>query len=547
MATDFTKGSFGCPHVASTFEDETNKTSTMETYRKIALWRVQRSQVVPNPAKRRKVSFPTCETCSSTMLRPFVCLGCQFTACWKNEHIKDHLGETGHILCIDVNSGSIYCRICCDFVYHSKAHRVNIAASVAAEERSTFFQEVRTGSREPFKPWTATGKEAAVLDTHLYVPCQARRGLLNLGQTCFMNVILQSFVANPLFRNYFLSDKHNHKLCKTDDCTCCELDIVFSEVYSGTPGPYGPASFLATTWRSTELVGYSQQDAHEFFISTLNQIHSKTRGSTIFQCICVVHSTFSGLLQSDVKCERCGNVTTATDPMLDISLELKDKGGSAVGTELTLFSCLRKYTQPEKLGSNQYSCDKCGKASHEASKRLSIRKLPPVLSFQFKRFEHKSGDKSAAHKIEAPVRFPATINMAPFTTLFMEAKERDSQGNGNADAASFPHLGPEAIYEYDLFCVVCHEGQIDNGHYTCFARSHDEWYRYDDDKVSHSSLGACLGSQAYMCFYVKRRLEYEPYATPSYKKAREAEAIKEKERERAARMREVEDDLLATV
>ena len=36
------------------------------------------------------------------------------------------------------------------------------------------------------------------------------------------------------------------------------------------------------------------------------------------------------------------------------------------------------------------------------------------------------------------------------------------------------NLGPEAMYDYDLFAVVCHEGQIDNGHYTCFARSHDE-------------------------------------------------------------------------
>ena len=30
------------------------------------------------------------------------------------------------------------------------------------------------------------------------------------------------------------------------------------------------------------------------------------------------------------------------------------------------------------------------------------------------------------------------------------------------------------MYEYELFCVVCHEGQIDNGHYYCFARSQDE-------------------------------------------------------------------------
>lgn len=42
------------------------------------------------------------------------------------------------------------------------------------------------------------------------------------------------------------------------------------------------------------------------------------------------------------------------------------------------------------------------------------------------------------------------------------------------DASRDRALGPEALYEYDLFAVVCHEGGIDNGHYTCFARSQDE-------------------------------------------------------------------------
>ena len=72
-------------------------------------------------------------------------------------------------------------------------------------------------------------------------------------------------------------------------------------------------------------------------------------------------------------------------------------------------------------------------------------------------------------------------------------------------------------------------------------------------RVTHSTLGACLASQAYMCFYVKRHLHYKPWSTPSYVKTREAEAVKEKERERekeakeAARMREVEDALLAAI
>lgn len=30
------------------------------------------------------------------------------------------------------------------------------------------------------------------------------------------------------------------------------------------------------------------------------------------------------------------------------------------------------------------------------------------------------------------------------------------------------------MYEYDLFAVIRHDGQIDNGHYTCYARYQDE-------------------------------------------------------------------------
>lgn len=70
--------------------------------------------------------------------------------------------------------------------------------------------------------------------------------------------------------------------------------------------------------------------------------------------------------------------------------------------------------------------------------------------------------------------------------------------------------GPPAMYDYDLFAVINHDGQLNNGHYTNFARHCDEvfvkmmpalipvdiwfymveqWYRFDDDKYVSLSIG----------------------------------------------------------
>jgi ubiquitin C-terminal hydrolase len=151
------------------------------------------------------------------------------------------------------------------------------------------------------------------------------RGLNNMGNTCFMNAIIQAMAHSPVLRNHFLMGCHNRASCGIiadgGCCVSCELDTVFSAVYNGGRTPVSPASFLHCWW---SLVGgggslgsgYSQQDAHEFFLCILELIASVEGTKNI------AADVYGGLLRSDVSCSKCGHTSTTEDPFTNISLEV---------------------------------------------------------------------------------------------------------------------------------------------------------------------------------------------------------------------------------
>ncbi|KAG9130721.1 hypothetical protein Leryth_012677 [Lithospermum erythrorhizon] len=457
-----------------------------------------------------------------------VCKGSEVCCCdvsgESNHALLHSKSESGHEIVVDMERAELYCCVYdpdFDSVVmcgHVKEVSGGEKRGLSKRKRLNFCVDLdlKTAKRLVFRRDQRWSKSCYPLGL---------RGLNNLGNTCFMNSVLQAMLHAPPFRNYFLSERHSKENChkrSTDPlCLPCDMDVIFSAAFSGDRTPYSPAQFLYSWWQHSEnLASYEQQDAHEFFISMLDRIHEKERKQTMDlkdngDCLCIAHKVFSGLLRSDVTCTSCGFTSTTYDPCMDISLDLiantlyaKDTGGGKPSKlkvnkgVATLVACLDLFTRPEKLGSDQkLFCQNC-QEKHDAVKQMSVRKLPLVLCLHIKRFEH-SLTRKMSRKIDRHLQFPFSLEMKPFLSPSIVRKRFGNR--------IFTSEGDESEIstEYEIFAVVTHSGMLESGHYVTYLRLKNQWYKCDDAWVTEVDDEVVRASQCYLIYYVQKGLYFK--------------------------------------
>ncbi|MCD9642012.1 Ubiquitin carboxyl-terminal hydrolase 21 [Datura stramonium] len=308
-------------------------------------------------------------------------------------------------------------------------------------------------------------------------------GLTNLGNTCFLNAVLQSFMHTVPLLQLLASNDHSSPCDSYFNgfCVICVTRELLDFSLASSGGSVSPLKLVNNlSYFSSSFHRYQQEDAHEFLQCFLDKLESRCNDSmpkdrAPLESDNIVKQAFGGRLVSRLRCCNCGHSSDTYEPFIDLSLEIKDV--DCLPAALDCFTRVEKIDDPEI----KFSCEKC-KTQVSMEKQLMLYKAPSVAAFHLKRFEN---DGSFVKKVDKFVSFPLDLSLLPYTD--------HSQINNE-----------EMVY--DLYAVIVHRGISScSGHYYSFIRSApNEWYKFDDSEVFWVHKDIVLTEEAYIMFYAKR-------------------------------------------
>lgn len=223
-----------------------------------------------------------------------------------------------------------------------------------------------------------------LFDTDIkFLPC----GLVNCGNSCFANAVLQCLTHTQPLVAYLLGGDHGRHCKSVDWCFMCALQQHAVKVIQQRPfSPSNILSHLSNIGRGLDFG--NQEDAHEFMISAIHLMQSicldgaggENAVDACTEETTLIHHIFGGLLQSQVTCKQCRHQSNSYEIMMDLTVEINRNVRS-------LEDALAQFSAHEFLhGENKYKCDRCD-AYVDAYKRIAVHEAPNVLVVTLKRFK----------------------------------------------------------------------------------------------------------------------------------------------------------------
>ncbi|KAL5633376.1 hypothetical protein ACGC1H_003762 [Rhizoctonia solani] len=356
-------------------------------------------------------------------------------------------------------------------------------------------------------------------------------GLRNMGNTCYMNSVLQCLSGTVPLTRFFTDRRWHHEVNMMNPLgTRGELANAFyallRDMWQGDLPYLTPVPFRKSICaHARQFAGSEQHDAQEFLLFLLDGLHEDLNRIIVkpqFEELTpereaelermpkqlagahewarykrrndsIVVDYFQGQFCNQMQCLTCGQTSTTYNAFLNLSVPIPAAKGV---TKLSLDECIKALVGREVMDNEDaWHCPRC-KTARRAAKQLTFSRMPPVLVIHLKRFSFKG---PFTDKLETLVEFPLkdldlTNYMPPPLTPNM-----DKEGLEN-----FSPQDPRAQippYKYELYGVANHFGSLSSGHYTSFVKSRGKWMYCDDSRITPADPKEVVGKPAYILFY----------------------------------------------
>ncbi|XP_024426612.1 ubiquitin carboxyl-terminal hydrolase 2 isoform X1 [Desmodus rotundus] len=364
--------------------------------------------------------------------------------------------------------------------------------------RSTLWEKGKGQTPGPSRP-SSPGRD--IMDSK---STQGLAGLRNLGNTCFMNSILQCLSNTRELRDYCLQRLYMRDLSHSSNAHTALMEefakLIQTIWTSSLNDVVSPSEFKTQIQRyAPRFVGYNQQDAQEFLRFLLDGLHNAVnrvtvrpksnpenldhlpddeKGRQMWRKYLEredsrIGDLFVGQLKSSLTCTDCGYCSTVFDPFWDLSLPIAKRGYP----EVTLMDCMRLFTKEDVLdGDEKPTCCRC-RTRKRCIKKFSIQRFPKILVLHLKRFS------------ESRIRTSKLTTFVNFPLRDLDLREFASETTNHA--------------VYNLYAVSNHSGTTVGGHYTAYCRSPvtGEWHTFNDSSVTSMFSSQVRTSDAYLLFY----------------------------------------------
>jgi ubiquitin C-terminal hydrolase len=315
------------------------------------------------------------------------------------------------------------------------------------------------------------------------------KGIKNIGNTCYVNCVLQILSYNFNFVDYlnknitFILNKINNN----ETSLFIELYKIIKELNTKNDiTSIIPKSFLQHLEKIWNTPIFIQQDSSDllqllidncitFFNTNLtynkvdddcfdNRAYNKSNENklnTFKNQYSEFNKVFYGQKMYLITCIECNHIEYLFEVFNILNIPINDSK--------TLEECLDKYFNNFKV--DDYVCEKC-KCSDVVHKYY-IWELPEILTISFKRFDNN------LNKINTLIQLDNNITLKKYMFEHRRIISKD----------------------YNLYSIINHLGNYNGGHYISLIKNNKKWFAIDDDCISKTAPDKVNSLDNYIIMY----------------------------------------------